>query len=160
MGAIDLLDMFKRELQLCQVKKGEVMAVLTGPQSREDYARAFLAAGQELGAEVFRLDVPASSTFEAPTTAQGGLWGRTPLTGHRSGIKILQQADILVDLMVLLHSPEQLEIQKAGTRVLMVVEPPEVLTRMFPRPTLRPRVEAGGGGPGRAPHPRATTPPG
>jgi 2,5-dihydroxypyridine 5,6-dioxygenase len=160
MGAIELLDMFRRELQLCQVKKGEVMAVLTGPQSREDYARAFLAAGQELGAEVFRLDIPASATFDAPTTAQGGMWGRTPLTGHRTGVKLLQQADILIDLMVLLHSPEQLEIQKAGTRVLMCVEPPDVLARMFPRPTLRPRVEAAGARLERARQVRVTNPSG
>jgi len=62
--------------------------------------------------------------------------------------------------MMLLHSPEQLEIQKAGTRVLMCVEPPEVLTRMFPRPSLRPRVEAGGARLERARQVRVTNPSG
>lgn len=160
MGVIDLVDMFKRELQLCKVKKGEVMGVLTGPPSRADYATALLAAGQQLGAEVFRLDIPASTTFEAPSTALGAMWGRTPLTGHASGVKILQQADILIDLMVLLHSPEQVEIQKTGTRVLLVVEPPEILARLFPRPTLRPRVEAGAARLERARHVRVTNPSG
>lgn len=144
MNAIDLLDVFRRELELCKVKQGEVLAVLTGPQSRPEYAAAFLAAGQQLGAEVFRLDIPASATYEAPTTAQGAFWGKTPLSGHRAGIKVLQQADILIDLMLLLHSPEQLEIQRAGTRILMVTEPPDILARLFPRESLRRRVEAGG----------------
>lgn len=157
MGAIDLVDMFRRELELCKVKKGEVMAVLTGPRSRTDYAEAFLAAGQQLGAEVFRLDIPASATFEAPTSAQGALWGKTALTGHRSGVRMLQQADILVDLMLLLHSPEQVEIQKAGTRILMVTEPPDMLARMFPRDDLRRRVEAGGERLSRASEARVTS---
>jgi 2,5-dihydroxypyridine 5,6-dioxygenase len=146
MSAIDLIGLFKRELELCKVKPGEVMAVLSGPNTRPDYSAAFVAAGQQLGAEVFRLDLPApvQSFGKTPTTAQGALWGRTPLTGHRSGVATLKQAAILVDLVGLLHSAEQVEIQKAGTRVLMVVEPPEVLARMLGRESARKRVEAGG----------------
>ena len=146
MSAIDLLDMFQRELALCKVGPGQVMAVLTGPNSRADYAAAFVAAGQRLGAEVFRLDLPpaAQDASQTPTTAQGALWGRTPLTGHRSGVEMLKRVDMLVDLVGLLHSPEQVEIQRAGARVLMVVEPPEILARMFPREGNRERVEAGG----------------
>jgi 2,5-dihydroxypyridine 5,6-dioxygenase len=138
------LGLFRRELELCKVEPGEVMAVLSGPQTRPDYAEAFVAAGQQLGAEVFRLDLPARvSTGSTPTTAIGSLWGLTPLTGHKSGVEILKKANILVDLIGLLHSPEQLEIQKAGTRVLMVVEPPDILARMLSRGDSRARVEAG-----------------
>jgi len=145
MNPIDLLDLFRRELELCGVKRGEVVAVLTGPQTRSDYALAFAGAGQQLGAEVFRLDLPAPKWVDhGPTSIQGAAWGRTPLSGHQSGIEVLKKADLLVDLVGLLHSPEQLEIQRAGTRVLMVVEPPEVLARAFPRTDLRKRVEAGG----------------
>ncbi|HEX7075665.1 MAG TPA: 2,5-dihydroxypyridine 5,6-dioxygenase [Hyphomicrobiaceae bacterium] len=145
MNPIDLVDLFRRELALCKVQ-GQKVAVLTGPRSRSDYAAALMAAGQQLGAEVFRIDLPAqvNATDGVPTTAQGALWGRTPLTGHRVGVELLKMADIVVDLIGLLHSPEQLEVQRAGTRVLMIVEPPDVLSRMFPRPNLRARVEAGG----------------
>jgi 2,5-dihydroxypyridine 5,6-dioxygenase len=146
MSAIDLLSLFRRELELCKVHAGEVMAVLSGPNTRADYAEAFVAAGQQLGAEVFHLHLPqpVASGRQTPTTAQGALWGVTPLTGHRSGIEILKKAGMLVDLVGLLHSPEQLEIQKAGTRVLMVVEPPDILARMIARPDSRARVEAAG----------------
>ena len=145
MSAIDLVHLFKRELALCKVKSGEVMGVLTGPNTRPDYPAAFVEAGQQLGAEVFRLDLPSLKQQDsAPTTAQGALWGRTPLTGHRSGVEILKRCDMLVDLVGLLHSPEQVDIQRAGTRILMVLEPPEILARMFPRDTQRARVEAGG----------------
>jgi 2,5-dihydroxypyridine 5,6-dioxygenase len=146
MSAIDLLSLFRRELELCKVHAGEVMAVLSGPNTRPDYIEAFVAAGQQLGAEVFHLHLPkpVASGRQTPTTAQGALWGVTPLTGHRSGVEILQKANMLVDLVGLLHSPEQVEIQKAGTRVLMVVEPPDILARMQARPDTRARVEAAG----------------
>jgi 2,5-dihydroxypyridine 5,6-dioxygenase len=162
MSALDLLSLFTRELELCKLRPGEVMAVLTGPQTRPDYAEAFVAAGQNLGAEVFRLDLPASrQDFGAtPTTAQGALWGRTPLTGHRSGVEILKRAGLLIDLVGLLHSPEQLEIQKAGTRVLMIVEPPDILARMLARGDTRGRVEAGGRRLARASELRITSPAG
>ena len=49
----------------------------------------------------------------------------------------------MIDLALLFFSREQQEIQAAGTRVLLVVEPLDVLTRMFPTKELRDRVEAG-----------------
>ena len=95
MSAIDLLSLFRRELELCKVQPGEVMAVLSGPNSRADYIEAFVAAGQQLGAEVFHLHLPQPTATgrQTPTTAQGALWGVTPLTGHRSGIEILKKAE-------------------------------------------------------------------
>ena len=44
--------------------------------------------------------------------------------------------------MLLLFSHEQIAMQKAGTRILMIVEPVEVLERLFPSTELRRRVEA------------------
>ena len=44
--------------------------------------------------------------------------------------------------MLLLFSKEQIEIQRAGTRMLMVVEPFEVLKRLMPSERMRARVEA------------------
>lgn len=146
MSAIDLLNLFHQELELCKVKPGEKVAVLSGPNTRPDYVTAFMAAAQQLGAEVFHLNLPTPtrSFGNPPTTAQGALWGLTPLTGHRAGVEILKGADMLIDLIGLLHSPEQVEIQQAGTRVLMVVEPPDILARMFTRKDTRARVEAAG----------------
>jgi 2,5-dihydroxypyridine 5,6-dioxygenase len=42
--------------------------------------------------------------------------------------------------MTLLFSPEQLEILQSGTRILLAVEPPEVLARLIPTETDRARV--------------------
>ncbi len=137
---IDLVHLFTEELKLCKLQADEVMAVLTGPHSRSDYAMAFMRAGRALGAEVLRLDLP-----ETPATLDGTgvAANRSLLTGHRSALETLKRADLVIDLLGLLHSPEQVEIQRAGARVLMVAEPPDILARMFPRPGQRSRVEAG-----------------
>ena len=44
--------------------------------------------------------------------------------------------------MTLLFSPEQHEILEAGTKILLAVEPPEVLVRMMPTMADRERVLA------------------
>lgn len=139
-SSIDLVHLFTEELKLCKLVPGEVMAVLSGPHSRADYAAAFMTAGRQLGAEVFRLDLP-----EAPARLGAGdkAANRSLLTGHRSALDTLKRAQLVIDLLGLLHSPEQVEIQRAGARVLMVAEPPEILARMFPRAGQRSRVEAG-----------------
>jgi 2,5-dihydroxypyridine 5,6-dioxygenase len=69
--------------------------------------------------------------------------GVTALAGNQSAIDVLKSADLVIDLMFLLFSKEQLEIQAVGTRMLLVAEPFEVLARLFPTRELRERVEAG-----------------
>jgi 2,5-dihydroxypyridine 5,6-dioxygenase len=47
----------------------------------------------------------------------------------------------VIDLLGLLFSREQLEIQEAGTRILRVMEPFHILKKMFPTEDLRRRTE-------------------
>jgi 2,5-dihydroxypyridine 5,6-dioxygenase len=49
---------------------------------------------------------------------------------------------MVLDLMGLLHSPEQLEILAASTRMLLVIEPPDMLARMIPTIDDKRRVQA------------------
>src|SRR5439155_21738900 len=73
-----------------------------------------------------------------------GVWsvGLNPLTGNESALRALEDADLVIDLVFLMWSREQLKIEAAGTRILMVVEPRQLLARMFPTRDLRRRVEA------------------
>jgi 2,5-dihydroxypyridine 5,6-dioxygenase len=134
-----LVALFKAELELCKVGPKETLAVLTQDNERQHYADAFLTAAQQLGAHAFQVNVPSRPKF-------GGLLqnvGKTSLAGNRPAIEALKSADIVIDLMFLLFSPEQIEITESGTRMLLVIEPVEVLTRMFPNANLRSRVEHG-----------------
>lgn len=131
-----LVDLFGRVLDLCRVQQNEVLTVLTENGERDDYARAYLAAAVNLGAHALQINVPRRS--QAP----GVLKKQTSLTGNLPAIRALMSADIVIDLVGLLWSAEQKEIQDAGTRILMSREPVEVLTRMFPTRERRVRVEA------------------
>lgn len=136
------VDFCVKELELCAVKEGETIAVLTQGDQRADYADAFLLAAQRLGAVAFHVRLPEVSQS---LDGESGVWavGMTPLARNRPALEALKQADVVIDLMLLLFSKEQLEIQAAGARILLCVEPMDVCTRLFPTRDLRERVEAG-----------------
>jgi 2,5-dihydroxypyridine 5,6-dioxygenase len=77
-------------------------------------------------------------------SGETGAWtvGSTPLAGNRPAIEALKLADLVIDTIFLLFSPEQREIQESGTRILLCMEPVDNLARLFPTPDLRRRVEA------------------
>lgn len=133
----DLVKLFGAVLDLCKVKAEETLAVLTKGGEREAYAGAYLAAAQERGASAFQINLAKRMPMPNSVTK------RTSLSGNRPAVDVLKSADIVIDLVGLLWSAEQKEIQSAGTRILMCREPVENIVRMFPTPDLRRRVEAG-----------------
>ncbi len=126
------------QLKMSGVRKDERLVVLTQGNERLNYADAFIAAGRMLGASIYHMRLP-------PPPARGG-WavGQTDLKDMPEAVEALKNADMLIDCIFLLFSPEQLAIQAAGTRVLTVVEPPELLARMLPSLELREKVEIAG----------------
>jgi 2,5-dihydroxypyridine 5,6-dioxygenase len=135
----DLTKLFQTEFNLCKVRQGETAIVLSGVHSSPAYVQASVNALRSLGAKVFEMRMPALP----PGDGAEAIVGLTPLTGQRLAVETLKKADFIVDLMFLLHSPEQVEILEAGTRILLIVEPPEILSRMFPTDDLRRGIEAG-----------------
>lgn len=131
----DLLSLFRKELGLCRVHEGETLAVLSAGNEKTEYAQAFMVAAQGLGASAFHVNVPRTQAIVS------GVQGRHPLAGNQPAIDTLKRANIVIDLMGLLFSREQAEIQAAGARVLRVIEPVDILKQMFPTEDLRRRVE-------------------
>ena len=154
----DMLTLFRQELELCQVTAGQKVVVLSEAEQATDYAAAFLIAARELGADVFNLNLPSGRNLNLG--AKASEVGTNALSGNRAAIDALKSADLVVDLIFLLFSKEQLEIQAADTRILLVAEPFEVLSRLFPTPQLRERVEAGEARLAKAQHLRFTNPAG
>lgn len=138
-----LVSLFQAEFERCKVRMGEAAVVLSGESGRPEYAKAAMEAIRNLGANVFEMRTPALRTSDVPGKPEVSIVGLTPISGNRLAVETLKQADFVVDLILLLHSPEQVEILKAGTRILMVVEPPEILERALPTGELRHQVEAG-----------------
>jgi len=141
-----------QQLTMSGVKNGEKLVVLTQGDERHEYADAFMAAGRRLGANIYHMRLPP-----APIT---GDWvvGQTVLATMPEAVEALKAADMLIDCVFLLFSPEQIAIQAAGTRVLTAVEPPELLARMLPTKELREKVELAGELLGKAKHMRITSP--
>jgi 2,5-dihydroxypyridine 5,6-dioxygenase len=127
-----------QQLRFSGVHDGETIGVLTRGADRAEYADAFLWAAGKLGAQAFHLRLPAP-------TSTSGAWavGDSGLAGNRLAVEALKSLDMLVDCTFLLFSPEQFEIQAAGTRILTAVEPPALLARLMPTRELRERVEVG-----------------
>ena len=152
----EMLPLFRAELELCRVESGDVVAVLTQGGTRMDYAEAFLRAALDLGATAFQVNAPAPMAGPPDSGAHCDFG----LAGNQPAIDALKLADIVIDLMGLLWSPEQKEITDSGTRMLLVREPLDVLRRMFPTADLRHRVEIGAGLIAEAKEIRITSPAG
>jgi 2,5-dihydroxypyridine 5,6-dioxygenase len=134
------LSVWRNVLELSKVGPGQNVAILTGEASVAANIDMAMRASASLGARICRLDVPPGPSVGA--FGHRTNVGVTPLTGHRFVVEALKKADIVLDLLGLLHSPEQLEILAAGTRILMIIEPFEMLSRMVPTPDDKRRVQA------------------
>lgn len=129
-------------LELSKLKSSESVVVLTGEKSRAPNVEMALRAASWMGANVFRMDVPPVPPRGPHGNDRTVNVGIAPIAGNRLAIETLKRADLVIDTLGLLHSPEQVEILDAGTRMLMVVEPPEVLSRNLPEPDDKERVMA------------------
>jgi 2,5-dihydroxypyridine 5,6-dioxygenase len=138
-----LADLCEKELELCGVTEGESIAILSHGQIRANYADAFMTAASRLGAAPYHVRLEEGTSA---ASGESGAWavGATPIGGNQAVVESLKAADMMVDLITLLFSPEQDEIRTSGTRMLMCIEPVDNLARMFPSRELRERVEAGG----------------
>jgi 2,5-dihydroxypyridine 5,6-dioxygenase len=142
-------DMCRDQLELCGIGAGSTVAVLSQGNQRREYVEAFMAAAAQLDALAFNVNVPGQ---DMGNDGEVGVWtvGATPLAGNQPAIEALKGVDLVVDTIFLLFSREQLEIQAAGVRVLLCIEPIEHIRAMAPSKRLRERVEAGAEMLGRA----------
>jgi 2,5-dihydroxypyridine 5,6-dioxygenase len=130
-----MIDLFQKELELCKVREGETVAVLSSGESLRHYARDFLAAAKNLGAKALDVHLPGDGE---------GLkeFGKNNLAAHPKAMETLRSADMIIDLLVASFSKEGDELQQAGARMLLVCEELDTLKRLFPTAEHRARTEA------------------
>lgn len=131
-------ELFRRHLRLCAAQAGETVVVLTQGRRHAGRAEAFLYAARSLGCQAYHLRLPEP-------LPESGNWavGASELARTPEAVEALKRADLLIDCVFLLFSPEQFAVQAAGTRVLTAVEPVDLLARLFPTREHRERVEVG-----------------
>jgi 2,5-dihydroxypyridine 5,6-dioxygenase len=139
---IDLIHAWKQVLTLSRLEAGQIVTVLTGADTHPQTLRCAIAAATDMGARVNRLDLPPVNADKSISRDALAYLGTTPLTGNPAAIAALTASDLVLDLMTLLFSPEQHEILQTGTKILLAIEPPEVLCRLVPNEADRARVQA------------------
>src|SRR5687768_3510698 len=136
----DMIDAWKQVLTLSRLEPGQVVTVLTSANTHPQSLSTAIVAARGMSAVVNRLDLLPVNAEKSLSRDSLGYIGTTPLTGNRAAIAALKESDLVLDLMTLLFSPEQHEILQAGTKILVAVEPPEVLARLVPTEEDRTRV--------------------
>lgn len=139
----ELLEMFDHVLRLSRVDETQSVAVLKSANSNPRLVWAAMESAQRLKAKVYGVELPAVNYTSYTSYDPTGYVGQTALTGHEAAKKALAAADLIIDTMLLLHTPEQSEMLANGSRMLLVIEPPEILARMLPNEDDKRRVEAG-----------------
>jgi 2,5-dihydroxypyridine 5,6-dioxygenase len=137
------IDAFERVFELCRVRRGENVAILSETQSRPVLVQLAEMALARAGAVAFHIVVP-SPPESAPVPVRSTGASRA-LAGHTAALAALEAADMVVDLTVegLLHAPELARILRAEARVLMISnEHPETLERLVPEPDMEAIVKA------------------
>lgn len=138
------IDTFVNTFSLCQVKAGDVVAILSETQSRKLNVQLAELALLRLGARPFHIVLPTPPQ-EAPvpvrsTGSSVAIGGLVPVT------QALAASSMVADLTVegLMHSKEYPALRQAGTRVLYISnEHPEVLERLRADPLMKARVRRG-----------------
>jgi 2,5-dihydroxypyridine 5,6-dioxygenase len=144
---VDLVPLFVREFELCRVAAGEVVAIVSEPRSRPEYVSAAASAAAVLGADVFEIRVAGMGWHVAPVVK--GIVASVPALAKPSPLldavrSALSRSSFVVDLIpdTILHVLLRDELLEAGSRILTIVEPPDMLERMFPPPGIKDKVVA------------------
>ncbi|HVU14099.1 MAG TPA: hypothetical protein VHD90_22625 [Phototrophicaceae bacterium] len=127
-SATDLITLFKGVLEHCQLKPTERMLVYADHHTPRHYAAAFVAAAQQIGADVFQITIPTHQ----PDVKEGPVWDAW------------HNVDLVIDLESIttsVYRPLRVSALASGTRVLRVTEPEDVLFRMPPDPVVRDRAK-------------------
>jgi 2,5-dihydroxypyridine 5,6-dioxygenase len=138
-----LTKVFREELVLCGVHEGEFVVVASQPESRAGYVDAFLAAIKSLGAHGVNLQFPGVRHAQLPYLGRQTEDVDVFIDTVPHAMETLKKANMVVDVTAegLVHTKARAVTLNNGARMLMVWEKLEVLERMFPRESLRKRVE-------------------
>jgi 2,5-dihydroxypyridine 5,6-dioxygenase len=124
--------LFRQQFELCNVKRGETIAIVSDPATRREYIDAAFSAADELGADIYEMCVNA-----LPTWTKVGV----PTVGKCKGtLEALKLCDMILIFHVPLFSAWLKEVQNNGVRVQMVIDAPDDLEQLQSPPGLKEAV--------------------
>jgi 2,5-dihydroxypyridine 5,6-dioxygenase len=137
-----MLEAWRQVLGLCRLERGQCVTIITDPDTHPQTLSTAIAGAVSYGAIVNRLEFVPTNAERSLSRDKTAYVGTTPLTGNRTALAALKASDLILDMVLLLHSPEQNEVLAGGSRMLLAVEPPEILARLVPTLEDRTRVLA------------------
>jgi 2,5-dihydroxypyridine 5,6-dioxygenase len=126
-----LTTLFRKELELCQVGRGETVILLSNLNTRREYVMAGFAAADELGADIYELGVS-----QVPDWARA----RKELGKGKGMLEALKSADLVITFQPPNFSSWQKEVRAGGTRVLSCIVAPDELAKLMSPPGLKEAV--------------------
>jgi 2,5-dihydroxypyridine 5,6-dioxygenase len=138
------IDSFARTFELCKVRPGDEVAILSETQSRQVNVHLAELALMRMKARPYHIVLPTpSQTVSAPIRSTGC---SAAIQNLKPVVNALAQSKMVIDITVegMMHSPETPAVLQGGSRILYVSdEHPELLERCMPDPALRPKIELG-----------------
>ena len=126
---------FRKQFELCALKPGETVALLSDPRSEQASVRTAYDVASQMGATVYEIHVRSgvddrfmqSDPFKAPGLPEA-----------------LAKADLIICFFVGFFSAWEKPAREAGARILNILDVPEQLVRLQTTPEIRDAVVAGG----------------
>jgi 2,5-dihydroxypyridine 5,6-dioxygenase len=121
--------LYKRELELCKVKPGETIALVSDLGTRREYIQATFAAADELGADAYEMcvnSVPGWTKVGVPTIGK-----------CKGTLEALSAADLIVIFHVPLFARWLKTVMDKKVRVLMIIDAPDDLEQLMSPPGLK-----------------------
>jgi len=122
---------FRKEFELCAVKPGETVILLTNLNTRRDYVLAATAAAEEVDADIFEINLNRVSDPSRVRREVG------PAKGLMEALKA---ADLVLTFQPPNFARWQRAARDAGTRILSVIVAPDELARLQSPPGLKEAV--------------------
>lgn len=138
------IDLFVHTFELCKVRPGDAVAILSESQSRQINVQLAELALLRLGARPFHIVLP-TPPLEAPVPVRS-TGSSVAIGGLEPVVQALSASVMVADLTVegLMHSKEFPTLRQAGTRVLYISnEHPEVLERLRADAGMKARIQRG-----------------
>ena len=118
-----LAQLYRRQLTMCNVQKGETIAVVSDLGTRREYIQAVFAAADDLGADIYEMcvnSIPSWTKVGVPTIGQ-----------CKGTLEAVSKADLVVIFHVPLFTKWLKQVMNGGTRVLMIIDAPDDLEQLM-----------------------------
>ena len=125
--------LFKKQFDLCKIKQGETIAIVSDLGTRREYVQAAFAAADEVGADIYEMCVnmiPGWTKVGVPTIGK-----------CKGTLDALMACDMVLIFHVPLFASWLGTVMKNGVRVQMVIDGPDDLEQLQSPPGLKKAVQ-------------------